>query len=1430
MTKTKILNYLIIVGVLMSAVPCAVAAMNEIGTEDHIKVLDKERRLAIVEATSTAHLKNDVLDLYFTEQNSDLWKYQWQPGQWGESCYHEHFGVYTDDAGRTLESEEFTIDQSFTDPGGVPGTVTAILHYGDVQVKRKITLISGDIRFFEIEYTIKNTGASTIDDVRFFQTIDFDIPQTGDHTDDHAWYDAEHDYVVVKDDEFFENSFKARRDSTRHGIDYWHTEIYDDWDDGNLNNANSYGPGDPAIGMQYNLGSLVAGEEEIVAITVWSGEPTEEMEPEFNSITFGDERRISETKKNHHTVGKDYSYPPEYIVLRRGQNFDLKADIENFDDGDHKIIFEITKPDGTTQKLPAARKDGTLGSGWDCTYTCSGQNFNFKIHIPGNCQVGNYQLNGEIQKKDGDITYDDEDAPEFYVIFNPWSSEDVEVYNPDFSEKELKHYVLGKNGYNFYRGDAPNYALWILAPQSKEVFDISIEEVSGKTSARDASKDLACKASSCIDGCWGGCNHEDQNFKCDWSKYNGIPALISKYNSGKVVYGQCMDYEALLNAFQRSTGIPARMLTAYRSGHDKYGSDSFNEFIDDKFDIFGHMCCGSERWGFHCWDEMWLNNEWHSVDATYRKGPSSRNNIKISESEYDLRGHTPNPEYCILSNAFIHDEISLPTKAYLYSIRMPDKDEPHSATGIYTYNAEIESPEAILDDYLDPTPHEVSRSLLTIDIPLTVDVSCNSSTYQIGENINATLFIKNIQTESITVEMGFAVYEEELSTGECIRDIFNDTKTITIPADSTYKYNYLIPYGVYKHAGNYVASAGAYNASMAIADIDRTRVTITGSQLIISAPQIVTINETFAVSLTVENVLDTPMNTVDVHGYFSYFANVSGAPENFTISTLAPHATNTTTWYVSLPVAGTYPIGFDVFSNETGLSHNSTMIGVMSDPFLRVDIEVPSSVQKDSTFAVNVTIVNEGDLAADDVQSELTLPPELTTSDDLIKPIGTIDPHANTIIVWNITATEAGTSAFTIVTSSSTDSGEDVIFIPIFIYDHDLVVSVEESQIAADGDLHIINMTIHNLGNVEDSVLLQYLVTNPDISFSIYDGDERIIAQPVTVPANGDKILNLKIIPEYEASGEITIHATSELDPTASDSTSIEVSIPLIISDVTNTTPTTNSVTITWTTDKVSDSVVKYGTDSGSYPNNESNTTMATSHSITLTGLSADTTYYFVVNSTDANGTSAESAEYSFTTLAEPSTTTISIADASASSNHTTTTPITINNMTNFGAATVTISYNPTVVQITNITAGDVGTPIANINNTAGTATMVAYVSTVTGPNSPITFANLELLAVGNNGETSPLTLTITTLTDADGTPISATAESGVFTISGLRGDANDDGLVNVVDAMFVAQYAVGNRDASTLNMANADANLDGDVNVVDAMFIAQYAVGARTW
>jgi hypothetical protein len=65
-----------------------------------------------------------------------------------------------------------------------------------------------------------------------------------------------------------------------------------------------------------------------------------------------------------------------------------------------------------------------------------------------------------------------------------------------------------------------------------------------------------------------------------------------------------------------------------------------------------------------------------------------------------------------------------------------------------------------------------------------------------------------------------------------------------------------------------------------------------------------------------------------------------------------------------------------------------------------------------------------------------------------------------------------------------------------------------------------------------------------------------------------------------------------------------------------------------------------------------------------------------------------------------------------------------------------------------------------------------------------------------------------------------------VTTVPGLmEGDASMDGRTNIVDAMFVAQYAVGLRTLDSYELCCADTNDDGHVNIIDAMHIAQYAV-----
>ena len=79
---------------------------------------------------------------------------------------------------------------------------------------------------------------------------------------------------------------------------------------------------------------------------------------------------------------------------------------------------------------------------------------------------------------------------------------------------------------------------------------------------------------------------------------------------------------------------------------------------------------------------------------------------------------------------------------------------------------------------------------------------------------------------------------------------------------------------------------------------------------------------------------------------------------------------------------------------------------------------------------------------------------------------------------------------------------------------------------------------------------------------------------------------------------------------------------------------TSSSATITWTTDKASNSQVAYGTTGGYGSLSALNATLATSHSVTLTGLAASTTYYYQVQSQAAQGGVAMSGGFTFTTAA----------------------------------------------------------------------------------------------------------------------------------------------------------------------------------------------------
>jgi len=99
-----------------------------------------------------------------------------------------------------------------------------------------------------------------------------------------------------------------------------------------------------------------------------------------------------------------------------------------------------------------------------------------------------------------------------------------------------------------------------------------------------------------------------------------------------------------------------------------------------------------------------------------------------------------------------------------------------------------------------------------------------------------------------------------------------------------------------------------------------------------------------------------------------------------------------------------------------------------------------------------------------------------------------------------------------------------------------------------------------------------------------------------------------------------------------------------VISSVAAGTPTTNAVTITWTTDELSNSTVGYSTDT-SYATETGVPTMTTSHSVTLSNLATNTTYYFQVisfDSSDNKTTNTDSETQTFSTAADTTGPTIS--------------------------------------------------------------------------------------------------------------------------------------------------------------------------------------------
>lgn len=103
-------------------------------------------------------------------------------------------------------------------------------------------------------------------------------------------------------------------------------------------------------------------------------------------------------------------------------------------------------------------------------------------------------------------------------------------------------------------------------------------------------------------------------------------------------------------------------------------------------------------------------------------------------------------------------------------------------------------------------------------------------------------------------------------------------------------------------------------------------------------------------------------------------------------------------------------------------------------------------------------------------------------------------------------------------------------------------------------------------------------------------------------------------------------------------SPSSDITAP-IISNVTTSSISGTSATISWSTNEVSSSQVEFGTSTSYGSSTAIDNTQVTSHTVTVSGLTSWTTYHFRVKSQDGSGNLTVSSDFTFTTIAPPDTT-----------------------------------------------------------------------------------------------------------------------------------------------------------------------------------------------
>ena len=196
-------------------------------------------------------------------------------GYEANTSYWENYAVWFDNTihyGERLGED--SVVKKFGGEKNDPDNTCIVRMNQKIEIERKIEIAPENGTYFKICYKLTNITDQPMEDVRFFEVVDFDIP-TGDPGNDIGWYDPRTDFVWVKDENWFQNGFTGNKKSDHHSVNNYSYVIWEDSNDGTLNDNNESNYNDPGIGLQWNVGTLQPGQSWDIDITFWFGQPND---------------------------------------------------------------------------------------------------------------------------------------------------------------------------------------------------------------------------------------------------------------------------------------------------------------------------------------------------------------------------------------------------------------------------------------------------------------------------------------------------------------------------------------------------------------------------------------------------------------------------------------------------------------------------------------------------------------------------------------------------------------------------------------------------------------------------------------------------------------------------------------------------------------------------------------------------------------------------------------------------------------------------------------------------------------------------------------------------------------------------------------------------------------------------------------------------